>query len=123
MCEVEASELLLPIPDASVETDMRDQDQRSAGRAVLLAGGQFNVTTLALDAAVAGQGVVVACRAFVQHELADGRLMQVSKRILKAERSYYLVRKRQSRQGDATKAIWKWCLENLSATRHEGGVS
>lgn len=78
-----------------------------------LPGPHFNLTSLALDAAVAGQGVVVACRAFVQAELADGRLTQISNRTMLAEPSYYIVRKRQPHPIGATEAVWNWCLSNL----------
>lgn len=78
-----------------------------------LAGPQFNLTTLALDAAVAGQGLVVACRAFVQAELADGRLVQVSDHVLHAQPSYYLVRKRRAEAEPVLDKVWAWCLENL----------
>jgi LysR family glycine cleavage system transcriptional activator len=43
---------------------------RSAGK---LPGAVFNQTTLALDAALAGQGVALACRAFVAADLEAGR--------------------------------------------------
>lgn len=78
-----------------------------------LPGPQFNLTTLALDAAVAGQGVVVACRAFVDAELADGRLHQVANRVLEARPDYYLVRKRSPAPDAALDAVWNWCLRTL----------
>lgn len=78
-----------------------------------LPGPQFNLTTLALDAAVAGQGLVVACRAFVEAELADGRLHQVASRVLAAEPDYYLVRKRGTAPDAALDAVWTWCIATL----------
>lgn len=82
-------------------------------RAVLVSGPQFNLTTMALDAAVAGQGAVVACRAFVEAELADGRLIQISERSLRVEPSYYIVRRQGTTTKPALDAVWQWCITNL----------
>jgi DNA-binding transcriptional LysR family regulator len=79
-----------------------------------LPGPQFNLTTLALDAAIAGQGVVVAARAFVAAELADGRLVQVMERVLRVEPGYWIVRRRGSAPGAASDAVWAWCVERLN---------
>ena len=83
------------------------------GSSAPLPGPRFNLTTLALDAAVAGQGLAVACLAFVAAELADGRLLRISDRILRAEPSYYLVRKRSARPSPAADAVWSWCVTTL----------
>ena len=58
-----------------------------------LPGAVFNQTTLALDAALAGQGVALACRAFVAGDLKAGRLVQVTHETMIKEPSYFLVRK------------------------------
>ncbi|WP_413870518.1 LysR substrate-binding domain-containing protein [Albidovulum sp.] len=78
-----------------------------------LPGPQFNLTTLALDAAIAGQGVAVAGRAFVAAELADGRLVQVMDRTLRVEPDYWIVRRRGAAPGSASDAVWAWCVERL----------
>jgi DNA-binding transcriptional LysR family regulator len=54
-----------------------------------LPGAMFNQTALALDAALAGQGVALACRA------------------------YYLIRKRSTSPRKAVDAVWNWCSERL----------
>lgn len=79
-----------------------------------LTGPIFNQTSLALDAALSGQGVALACEAFVRQDLAAGRLIQLSTRQSQPEASYYLIRKRQNSHDAAAKAVWQWCLQQFS---------
>ncbi|MEO1903287.1 MAG: LysR substrate-binding domain-containing protein [Alcanivorax sp.] len=79
-----------------------------------LPGAAFNQTTLALDAALAGQGVALACRAFVAGDLEAGRLVQVTDKTVIKEPSYFLVRKRSSLPLAPRDAVWDWCLARLS---------
>ncbi len=81
-----------------------------------LPGAVFNQTALALDAALAGQGVAIACQAFVQADLYAGRLIQVSESDLIVEPDYYLVRKRVTASRKNVDAVWDWCIENLVTT-------
>lgn len=78
-----------------------------------LPGARFNQTTLALDAAMAGQGVALACRAFVQADIKAGRLIAIADAGDSAG-DYYLVRKRADLPGRAAQAVWQWCLNHLS---------
>nr|WP_299245068.1 LysR substrate-binding domain-containing protein [uncultured Halomonas sp.] len=79
-----------------------------------LPGAVFNQTTLALDAALAGQGVALACRAFVAGDLEAGRLVQVTDETMIKEPSYFLVRKRSSLPLASRDAVWDWCVARLS---------
>ncbi|PDT34597.1 LysR family transcriptional regulator [Rhizobium sp. M10] len=79
-----------------------------------LPGAAFNHTTLALDAALAGQGVVLACRAFVAADLEAGRLVQVTDATATIGADYFLVRKRSSSPRKAVDAVWDWCAARLS---------
>ncbi|MBB2674216.1 UNVERIFIED_ORG: DNA-binding transcriptional LysR family regulator [Rhizobium esperanzae] len=79
-----------------------------------LPGAAFNHTTLALDAALAGQGVVLACRAFVAADLEAGRLVQVTDATAIIGADYFLVRKRSSSPRKAVDAVWDWCATRLS---------
>ncbi len=81
-----------------------------------LPGAVFNQTALALDAALAGQGVAIACQAFVQADLSAGRLVQVSELSLTVEPDYYLIRKRTSVSRPAVDAVWEWCVIHLTTT-------
>jgi len=84
------------------------------GTAGKLPGAVFNQTTLALDAAMAGQGVVIAARAFVHADLDAGRLVEVADMSMIAGPDYYLVRKRSPLRGNAAESVWQWCAENLA---------
>ncbi|MGB5878091.1 MAG: LysR substrate-binding domain-containing protein, partial [Psychrobacter nivimaris] len=79
-----------------------------------LAGAVFNQTALALDAALAGQGVAIACQAFVQADLNAGRLVQVSESTLTVDPDYYLVRKKSSSSSPTVDAVWNWCVTHLA---------
>jgi LysR family glycine cleavage system transcriptional activator len=74
-----------------------------------LPGAVFNQTTLALDAAMAGQGVALACKAFVAMDLAAGRLVQVAEAGTLGP-DFYLVRKRSAPVRQSVDAVWDWCL-------------
>src|SRR5690606_15979975 len=80
-----------------------------------LAGAVFNQTTLALDAALAGQGVALACRAFVAADIEAGRLLQVIKKAPIMGPSFFLVRKRALSSRKSVIAIWDWCAEQLTS--------
>lgn len=78
-----------------------------------LSGAIFNQTTLVLDAALAGQGVALACRAFVAADLEAGRLVQLVDASTIMGANYYLVRKRSPFPRKAVNAVWDWCLNRL----------
>lgn len=77
-----------------------------------LPGALFNQTTLALDAALAGQGIAIACRAFVQADLDAGRLREVAPAGFEVGTDFYLVRKRMAQPRETVAALWDWCLAN-----------
>lgn len=78
-----------------------------------LPGAVFNQTTLALDAALAGQGVALACRAFVTPDLEAGRLKQVTQQTTIRGPDYFLVCKRSPSPRKAVTAVWDWCAKQL----------
>ncbi len=82
-----------------------------------LAGPRFSLTSMAIDTALAGQGVIVVNRAFVEAELADGRLVQVMDRILQVEPQYYIFRKRSPDRRPEIDAVWNWCLDRLATAQ------
>lgn len=84
---------------------------RTSGK---LPGAVFSQTTLALDAALAGQGVALACRAFVTGDLEAGRLVQLTGAMLLKEPSYFLVRKRSPSPFASRDMLWDWCAARLS---------
>ena len=86
-----------------------------------LPGAVFNQTTLALDAAMAGQGVALACKAFVATDLAAGRLVQVAEAGTSGP-DFYLVRKRSAPVRQSVEAVWDWCLHRLLLPQRLGGL-
>ncbi|NWN89953.1 LysR family transcriptional regulator [Marinobacter adhaerens] len=80
-----------------------------------LPGAVFNQTALALDAALAGQGVALACRAFVAADLKAGRLVQVMEAATILDSDYFLVRKKSSFSSKAVEAVWEWCRLTFSS--------
>lgn len=86
-----------------------------------LPGAVFNQTTLALDAAMAGQGVALACKAFVAMDLAAGRLVQVAEAGTLGP-DFYLVRKRSAPVRQSVDAVWDWCLHRLLLSQRLDGL-
>ncbi len=80
-----------------------------------LPGAVFNQTTLALDAALAGQGVAICCRALVQADLNASRLVEICSAGFSAESDFYLVRKRSSNTRESVDAVWSWALSNWAS--------
>ncbi|WP_231858682.1 LysR substrate-binding domain-containing protein [Xenorhabdus nematophila] len=81
-------------------------------------GSAFNLTALALDAALAGQGVAVACRAFVAADIDAGRLLQVMDITKTLASSYFLVCKRAPAQREIVRSVWDWCVKRLCPPFH-----
>lgn len=84
---------------------------RYLGASATPSGAVFNQTAHALDAALAGQGLALACRAFVQADIDAGRLVQVGEANLPDGADYYLIRKRTGTRHKAANAVWNWCVE------------
>lgn len=94
--------------------DAHNHWPRFFGTAEKLAGAMFNQTTHALDAAMAGQGVAMACRAFVRADLDTGRLLEVFPEGIEVGTDYYLVRRRTVTPRRTVDAVWDWCVANWS---------
>lgn len=94
--------------------DSHNHWPRFLGTSDKLPGAVFNQTALALDAALAGQGVAIACQAFVQADLTAGRLVQVSESTLTVDPDYYLVRKKNAPSRPTVDAVWNWCVAHLA---------
>lgn len=68
----------------------------------------FNQTTLAIDAALTGQGVALVQKDFVTTDLAAGRLVPVLGEALRTDAGYYLVFPRKQRQPLAVAELRQW---------------
>lgn len=79
-----------------------------------LPGPVFNQISLALDAALAGQGLAIVSRVFVRGDLQAGRLVEVGSAGYAPDKGYYLVRKKTRHPRRIVDAVWSWCLETFS---------
>ncbi|KUJ76269.1 LysR family transcriptional regulator [Ruegeria marisrubri] len=68
----------------------------------------FSQTSLAIDAAVAGQGVALANAPLVSSELASGRLVQPLRQSLVEDLGFYIVAPRQPRQPELVALMRDW---------------
>ncbi len=80
-----------------------------------LSGATFNQTSLAIDAALAGQGVALVCRSFVAKDLEFGRLIQIVEDSFFIEPDYFLVKKKTTKTSSAVDAVWQWCLDEFAS--------
>lgn len=78
-----------------------------------LPGPVFNQISLAIEAALAGQGLAIVGRAFVQDDLDAGRLVNVGHTGGGTGRDYYLVRKKSKRLRPVLDIVWTWCLDTF----------
>jgi len=100
--------------------DASDEDWRIWLRAIghpgLLPprGTVFNDYNLAIEAAVAGLGVVVGRSALVAEELRSGRLVEPIAFRVPSSRAYYAIRPRRTPHPPA-QALWSWLLRTSAS--------
>lgn len=80
-----------------------------------------SLTSLGIDAALAGQGVALASRFLVARELEAGRLVQVVPGHLGSGRGYFLLVERRARARAAVDAVVRWLLARGAGAAVEGG--
>ena len=78
-------------------------------------GLRLSQTALAVDAAIAGQGVALVSRFFVATELADGKLIELGYRIATGAQDFYLISPRKSGRRQAVQAVTAWLLSQAQA--------
>lgn len=74
----------------------------------------FSQTSLAIDAAIAGQGVALANRAFVETDLAANRLCQPFPLSVEAEEGHYIVAPRMPRNRKPVDIMRNWLIGQQS---------
>lgn len=77
-------------------------------------GMRFSQTALAIDAAIAGQGVALASRFLVDQDLKAGRLVQVSSITLAERADFYLLARRNRKRTPQVDQVASWLLEQAS---------
>jgi LysR family glycine cleavage system transcriptional activator len=72
---------------------------------------RFNQTALAIDAAIAGQGIALASRFLVSQDIAAGRLVQAVAPTMRGAQSSYVVSPRKPRNAKPTARVRDWLLQ------------
>lgn len=72
---------------------------------------RFNQTSLAIDAAIAGQGIALASRFLVAADLVAGRLVQPVSGEMRGTQDFYVVMPRKQRHPEPTQAVRQWLLD------------
>ncbi|NNJ15924.1 LysR family transcriptional regulator [Pseudomonas putida CSV86] len=75
---------------------------------------RFNQTSLAIEAAIGGQGIALASHAFVKEDIAAGRLAQVFTQELRLDKAFYLVWPRKARQSPLLQVVKEWLKEQAA---------
>ncbi|MDQ0319264.1 LysR family glycine cleavage system transcriptional activator [Pararhizobium capsulatum DSM 1112] len=76
-------------------------------------GVSFNQTAHAIEAAIAGQGIVLANRRFVAADIKEGRLDRLYDRSLRGRADFFLIRPRY-RKSEAVETVIAWMLQEAS---------
>jgi LysR family glycine cleavage system transcriptional activator len=80
-------------------------------------GPRFSPETMAIDAAIKGQGVALSSAVLVGDELAQGRLVKPFDVVLKLEFAYFVVAPKSTADRPAVKAFREWLLEEARPMR------
>ena len=72
---------------------------------------RFNQTSLAIEAAVTGQGVALASHAFVNDDIAAGRLVQVFPNEMHPGKGFYLVWPRRAQAAPMLGTVIEWMMQ------------
>ncbi|OUR79555.1 LysR family transcriptional regulator [Alphaproteobacteria bacterium 46_93_T64] len=71
---------------------------------------KFNQTSLAIDAAIAGQGVALVSSVLIEDDIKSGRLCQPLDLALDGDQGYYVLTPKYSRNPEAVSRITDWLL-------------
>lgn len=82
-------------------------------------GLRFNQTALAIEAAIAGQGLALASGFLLEQDIAAGRLVRALAVRMRGALDFYVVTPRQQRRPGATATVRTWLLERRSAASPE----
>jgi LysR family transcriptional regulator, glycine cleavage system transcriptional activator len=92
----------------------------SAGASLEKKNIRFNQTALAIDAAIAGQGLALASSLFVQDNLTSGRLIRLFGEGLRLGLDFYVVAPCRPRHAQSVKKVTEW-LSRASRTMGQSG--
>lgn len=81
---------------------------------------RFNQTSLAIEAAIAGQGLALASHFFVQDDIRAGRLRSLTEQPLQLDTGFYLVWPRKTRHAGAQAVVRQWLVDQAGACAVSG---
>ncbi|MFO1070617.1 MAG: transcriptional regulator GcvA [Geminicoccaceae bacterium] len=84
-------------------------------------GPRFNIDAMAVEAALAGQGVALVSRVLVSDDLAAGRLVQPWTLVLPFDFALWLVGEKERAQEPAIRAFREWLLATARAAPTRSG--
>lgn len=73
-------------------------------------GPIYNLTSMAIDAALAGNGILLGQQQLIKKKLADGRLIQLSKHQLPVTKPYYLIYPKRTLDKPRAAEFIQWML-------------
>lgn len=75
---------------------------------------RFNQTSLAIEAALDGQGIALVDHAFITRDLANGRLVQVLDHVVRPDTAFYAVWPRKAGQSSVLPAVIDWLKQQAA---------
>ncbi|NQD74430.1 LysR substrate-binding domain-containing protein [Pseudomonas sp. CM27] len=81
---------------------------------------RFNQTSLAIEAAIGGQGIALASHAFVRDDIAVGRLVQVFPQHLQLDKAFYLVWPRKGQPIAVLETVRAWLKAQVDERKSTG---
>jgi LysR family glycine cleavage system transcriptional activator len=78
---------------------------------------RFNQTSLAIEAAITGQGIALASRFFVNDDIASGRLTQIYPHEFQPDKAFYLVWPRRAQEAHALTTVRGWLVGQAAGKR------
>ena len=79
-------------------------------------GLRLSQSSLAIEAALSGQGIALVSRFLIEQELASGNLVQVSDAIYYGPQDFYLLSKRKSKRSKSVDAAVQWLTDRAHTT-------
>ncbi len=73
-------------------------------------GLRLSQTTLAMDAALSGQGAALVSSFLATRDICEGRLVQLVPDTLPGHQEFYLLARRQSKRSASIQAVIDWFL-------------
>lgn len=81
-------------------------------------GLQLSQTSLAMDAALSGQGAALVSRFLVARDIADGKLVEITLESVLGPQDFYLLVQRGATVNPAIEAVKAWLFSHSTAATH-----